>query len=117
MELQNKISDLMVSLDFETKARATNSKRGDEVRKTLAKMSGTPDALPPLLTEEEMSKLVISDLEFRWNCLTQFNKCTQQGKVVFSLDCIMLSNHGIPPDQTSCNRKFSFLKKGIRLQC
>lgn len=64
VELQNKISDLKISLDFETGARNTNRKRAEEVRRKLASMAGTPEG-PPLLTEEEMSKLVISDLEFR----------------------------------------------------
>ena len=68
VELQNKISDLRISLDFETGARNTNRKRTEEVRKKLAKMAGTPETTPPLLTEDAMSKLVISDLEFRY-CL------------------------------------------------
>ena len=67
VELQNKISDLRVSFDFETGARNSNRKRADAVRKKLAEMAGTPDKLPDLLTEEAMSKLVISDLEFRYS--------------------------------------------------
>ena len=65
MELQNKISDLNISFDFETGARKSNQKRADAVRKKLAEMAGTPNQLPDLLTEDAMSKLVISDLEFR----------------------------------------------------
>ena len=65
VELQNKISDLRISFDFEMGARNSNRKRANAVRKKLAEMAGTPDELPDLLTEEAMSKLVISDLEFR----------------------------------------------------
>ena len=65
IELQNKISDLRVSLDFENAAKKTNGKRADEIRKKLAEMAGNPKKLPPLLTEAELSKLVTSELEFR----------------------------------------------------
>ena len=64
VELQNKISDLRVALDFETGAHKTNSKKANEVRKKLAKMGDTEE-LPALLTEEQMADLVLSDLEFR----------------------------------------------------
>ena len=69
VELQNKITDLRISFDFETGACASNRKRADGVRKKLAAMAGTPDKLPDLLTEEAMEKLVISDLEFRYESL------------------------------------------------
>ena len=67
VELQNKISDLRVALDFETGAHKTNSKKANEVRKKLAKMGSGDESqeLPALLTEEEMADLVLSDLEFR----------------------------------------------------
>ena len=64
VELQNKISDLRIALDFETGARNTNSKKANEVRKKLAKL-GDSQELPALLTEEQMADLALSDLEFR----------------------------------------------------
>ena len=64
VELNNKIHDLQVSFDFETNAKNTNTKRGNELRKKLAQMSGSQD-LPPLLTDEEMDSQKLSDLEFR----------------------------------------------------
>jgi len=64
VELQNKISDLRVAFDFETGARNSNSKKANEVRKKLAKM-GDSQELPPLLSEEQMADMDLSDLEFR----------------------------------------------------
>ena len=64
VELQNKISDQQTSLEFETKARASNARRADEGRKKVAQMAGS-EGLPPPLTEKEMVPLKLSDLEFR----------------------------------------------------
>lgn len=64
VELQNTISDQRIALDFETKARNSNTKRADEVRRKLAKMGRTSE-LPPLLDEKQLAQMVISDLEFR----------------------------------------------------
>ena len=64
VELTSKISDLQVSHDFESNAKRSNTKKGEEQRQKLAKLSGTKE-LPALLTDEEMDKHVLSDLEFR----------------------------------------------------
>lgn len=65
VELNNKIHDLQISFDFETGAKNTNTKRANELRKKLAEMDRT-EILPPLLSEEELNKQKLSELELRW---------------------------------------------------
>lgn len=65
VELENKIADLEVKLGFESKTRESNMRRLDDGRRKAAQMLGTED-LPPLLSDEELDREKLSDINFRW---------------------------------------------------